>query len=173
LTQSTLEFSPNAVNRGVQKGQLDIRIPLTEITAVQTESAAVTNIIVIEGPGLTLKVRCFRAEKFAEQIRAASQASRVDPRRIGLGRGLSGQPVQHAAQVQVDHQVPLRGGLGFVSRWGPDQPSNGRGRILTPFVAEHNDGTRSQIFRHLLDVGLNDGRLLGGAAPSESPDQQD
>ena len=55
LTQSALEFSPNALNRGVQKGQLDIRIPLTEITAVQTEPAAVTNIIVIEGPGLTFK----------------------------------------------------------------------------------------------------------------------
>ncbi len=72
LTQSTLEFSPNAVNRSLQKGELDIRIPLTEITAVRTESAAITNIIVIEGPVLTFKVRCFRAEKFAEQIRTAS-----------------------------------------------------------------------------------------------------
>jgi hypothetical protein len=72
LTQSALEFSPNALNRGVQKGQLDIRIPPTEITAVQTESAALTNVIVIEGPGLMFKVRCFLAEKFAEQIRAAS-----------------------------------------------------------------------------------------------------
>ena len=72
LTQPALEFSANALNRSMQKGQLDIRIPLTEITAVKTESAAFTNIIVIEGPGFVFKVRCFRAGKFAEQIRAAS-----------------------------------------------------------------------------------------------------
>jgi hypothetical protein len=77
LTQSALEFSPNAVNRSLQKGHLDIRIPLPEITAVTVEPAAFTNIVVIAGPGFVFKVRCYRAEKFAEQIRTANLGVRL------------------------------------------------------------------------------------------------
>jgi hypothetical protein len=79
LTPSTLEFSPNAVNRAVNKGTLDIRIPLTEITAVATESGLITKIIAIQVPGATFKVRCYGAEKFAGQIRTAMTAAGASP----------------------------------------------------------------------------------------------
>jgi len=42
LTESALEFSANSINRSVTKGQLDSRIPLTEITSVTVEFGVVT-----------------------------------------------------------------------------------------------------------------------------------
>src|SRR5579875_1917728 len=49
-------------------------------------------------------------------------------------------------------------------RQGPD---------TDPLVAEHDDRACVQVFGHLLKVGLNDGRLIDGAAPGQAPDQQD
>jgi hypothetical protein len=71
LTESAVEFSANSINRSVTKGQLDVRIPLTEITSVTVEFGVVTKIIAIESPAMTFKVRCYGAEKLAEQIKAA------------------------------------------------------------------------------------------------------
>ena len=52
-------------------GQLDVRILLQDITAVTVQPGVVTKIITIESPALTFKVRCYGAEKLAEQIKAA------------------------------------------------------------------------------------------------------
>ena len=71
LTESALEFSPNSMNRNVTKGQLDVRVPLKEITSVTVAFGVVTKIIAIESPAVTFKVRCYGADKFAEQIKAA------------------------------------------------------------------------------------------------------
>ncbi len=71
LTESTLEFSPNSLNRSVNTGQLDVRIPLQDVTAVTVESGMITKIITIESSARAFKVRCYGAENFAEQIKAA------------------------------------------------------------------------------------------------------
>ena len=71
LTESALEFAPNAMNRGVTRGELDVRIPLRDVTAVTVEFGVATKIIVIESPARTFKIRCYGAEKLAEHIRAA------------------------------------------------------------------------------------------------------
>jgi hypothetical protein len=76
LTESALEFAPNAMNRSVTRGELDVRIPLTDITAVTVEFGVVTKIIAIESPARTFRVRCYGADKFAERIRAAMSGSR-------------------------------------------------------------------------------------------------
>jgi len=71
LTESALQFAPNAINRGVTSGDLDVLIQLADITAVTVQPGVVTKIIAIESPARTLKIRCYGAEKFAGQIRAA------------------------------------------------------------------------------------------------------
>ena len=72
LTESNLEFSPNRVNHAAHKELHDISIPLKAVTSVSMKTGVVTKIIVIESSQLTFKVRCYGAENFAEQIRAAS-----------------------------------------------------------------------------------------------------
>ena len=44
---------------------------LQDITAVTVQPGVVTKIIAIESPALTFKVRCYGAEKLAEQIKTA------------------------------------------------------------------------------------------------------
>jgi len=79
LTESALAFAPNAINRGVTNGALDVRIALAEVTAVTVEPGMVTKIIAIETPTRTFKVRCYGAEKFAGQIREAIGGAELAP----------------------------------------------------------------------------------------------
>jgi hypothetical protein len=68
LTTSALVFAANRLNREVQSGTLDLRIPLADISDVAVRWGFVTKIIVVTVPGGAAKFRCFGAQRFAEQI---------------------------------------------------------------------------------------------------------
>lgn len=76
LTTADLRFRPNAVNRAVQTGSLDVTVPLASVTNVELLRGVLTQIIAVGTPGFLVKIRCFRARAFADQIRSvAHQAS--------------------------------------------------------------------------------------------------
>ncbi len=76
LTNLALRFAPNAVNRAIQTGTLDVVVPLADVVAVRYTPALVSSIVAIETRGYVFKVRCFGAKAFADAIEAA---------RTGLG----------------------------------------------------------------------------------------
>lgn len=71
LTDQSLAFAPNALNRAVQKGIGPIDIPLHLIDGVAVLPGILTKIIAISATGRTVKVRCYKAPAFAEIIRTA------------------------------------------------------------------------------------------------------
>ena len=75
LTTSDVNFRPNAVNRAIQTGSLDIAVPLSAIVDIQVLRGFVTQIIAIHTPGYVVKVRCFGAKAFASQIRSAARSA--------------------------------------------------------------------------------------------------
>ena len=77
LTAEEFTFTPNAVNRMAHSsGSLDLAVPLGAVDAVTVERGFVTKIVVLAvGPG-AVKVRCYRADAFADEIRAAVHAAR-------------------------------------------------------------------------------------------------
>jgi hypothetical protein len=72
LTNGQLRFEPNAVNRFIQEGELGLKIPLQAITGVTLEGGFLTKIIAVATPGAIVRLRCFGAAGFAEQIREAA-----------------------------------------------------------------------------------------------------
>jgi len=76
LTNLALRFSPNALNRAVQSGSLDVTVPLADVVAVRKIRGFVTNIVAVETAGYAFKLRCYGAKAFADAIEAA---------RAGLG----------------------------------------------------------------------------------------
>ena len=72
LTTSEISFRPNAMNRAIQTGSLDILVPLPAVVDVEVLRGFVTRIIAIHTPGSVVKVRCFGADAFADQIRYAA-----------------------------------------------------------------------------------------------------
>ncbi len=73
LTQDSLSFAPNAMNRAFHSdGQLDVSIPLTDITSISVERGFVTRIIVVAVGPSALKIRCYKADVFADQLREAA-----------------------------------------------------------------------------------------------------
>jgi len=83
LTTEAVSFRPNAVNRGIQVGSLDLEIPLPDIVRLEVLPALVSSVIAIHTPELTVKIRCFRAASFAGQI---AQLARVDLQKAAGGR---------------------------------------------------------------------------------------
>ena len=83
LTTESLLFRPNAVNRGIHAGSLDIEIPLSEITSVEILPALVSSVITLHTPQSAVKIRCFRAAPFASQI---AQLAEADLRTVAGGR---------------------------------------------------------------------------------------
>jgi hypothetical protein len=72
LTDRTLTFVPNAVNRVANTGVLDIEIDLAEVTGpVTVLPGFVTKIIAVPVGGAVFKARCWGAKKMAERIQAA------------------------------------------------------------------------------------------------------
>lgn len=71
LTTSTVRFSPNAINRLVQSGDLDVSIRLAAIDDIQVVPGFVTNIVVLTTPQVIFKVRCWGARRFADAVREA------------------------------------------------------------------------------------------------------
>jgi hypothetical protein len=72
LTATALTFAPNAMNRAVQTGSLDLAVPLSAILDVSVQQSFVTNIVVVRTPQSVLKIRCYGAKTFAQQIRDAA-----------------------------------------------------------------------------------------------------
>ncbi|MBM7831647.1 hypothetical protein JOE59_002352 [Agromyces cerinus] len=71
LTTKAVSFSPNGVNRFMQSGELDVSIPLAQITDVTVLWGFFTKIVAVTTPESVLKVRCYGAARFAQEIRAA------------------------------------------------------------------------------------------------------
>jgi hypothetical protein len=46
------------------------------------------------------------------------------------------------------------------------------GSDADPFVAQHHDGTRVQVFSHLVEVGVDDDCLLSCPASGQAPDEE-
>ncbi len=71
LTSSELSFEPNEMNRQLNSGRIEFRIPLNEITSIETKSAFMTSIVEVHaGRGQRARFRCYGARQFAERIRA-------------------------------------------------------------------------------------------------------
>lgn len=68
LITGSVRFHPNAVNRSIHSGPLDIDIPLSDIASIEVLPAFVSSVIAIQTRQSAVKLRCFRAEAFAGQI---------------------------------------------------------------------------------------------------------
>lgn len=68
LTTESICFHPNALNRGIHAGSLDIEIPLPDIVSIEVLPALVSSVIAIRTPQSVVKIRCFRADAFARQM---------------------------------------------------------------------------------------------------------
>ena len=83
LTTEAISFRPNALNRGMHAGPLDIEIPLPDIVSIEVLPAVVSSVIAIRTPHSAVKIRCFRADAFARQT---AQLAGVDLLRAPGGR---------------------------------------------------------------------------------------
>lgn len=80
LRPGVITFTPNSLNRALHDGELDLAVPLREVTSVAVDRGFVTRIITVAvGPDI-LTIRCDRADAFAEQIRAAVRATGTELR---------------------------------------------------------------------------------------------
>jgi hypothetical protein len=70
LTRAELRFAPNAVNRLVHFGDPSFTIPLCAIRHIDVEPGFVTKIIAVTWTGGVTRFRCYRAARFADQIRS-------------------------------------------------------------------------------------------------------
>jgi hypothetical protein len=76
LADASLSFAPNAMNRAVQKGVEEISVDLRDIDSVEVLPGFFTKIIAMKTGAGVLKIRCYGARAFAEEIRAAVAARR-------------------------------------------------------------------------------------------------
>ena len=79
LDDEVLVFTPNAVNRAVNEGTLDVRVALADVEAVEVRFGVVTKVVAVTTPARTLKLRCYGARRFAEEI------ARRCPRAVTVG----------------------------------------------------------------------------------------
>ena len=71
-----LTFTPNAMNRMAHSaGTLDLAVPLDAVDAVTVERGFVTRIIVLAVGAAAVKMRCYKADTFADQIHSAVRAA--------------------------------------------------------------------------------------------------
>jgi hypothetical protein len=74
LQRDVITFTPNSVNRAVHDGDLDVVVALRDVMSVTVKRGLCTHIITVAAAE-NLVIRCYRADKFAEQIRAAVRAT--------------------------------------------------------------------------------------------------
>jgi hypothetical protein len=97
VTSEAVRFSANAMNRALQSGTLDVRIPLEAITGVELQAAFFTDIVVVSTAESRLRVRCYRAHVLEEVIQSARLAAarsddtpdRAAPTGTASGAGLA------------------------------------------------------------------------------------
>lgn len=81
LTAESVCFHPNPVNRRLMHAcSLDIEIPLPDLVSIEVLPAFVSSVIVLRTPRSALRIRCFRADRFARQI---AELAGVDVLRAG------------------------------------------------------------------------------------------
>lgn len=69
VTDRSVDFQANALNRMVQTGTLDLSVPLHDIAAVEVQPGLVTKIVAITVGQRQVKARMYGAERVAETIR--------------------------------------------------------------------------------------------------------
>ncbi len=76
LTEDSVEFHPNTLNKAVHKdpGSLSVYLPLRGITGVETRNSVGTQVLDIHTAIGTLSVRCLGAAGLAKKIKAAQRA---------------------------------------------------------------------------------------------------
>lgn len=75
LSAQALTFRPNAMNRAVHSGELDLSVPLEEIAATHLEKASITDIICVTVASYVAKFRCFGATDAVGLIRGAAASA--------------------------------------------------------------------------------------------------
>jgi hypothetical protein len=71
LTTGDLSFHPNAANRVMNRGTLDIMIPLAMVASVEVLPAFFTKIVAIRAGGSLIRLRCYGAPAFPDLLRRA------------------------------------------------------------------------------------------------------
>lgn len=79
VTDRSVDFQANALNRMVQTGTLDLSVPLDDIAAVEVQPGLVTKIVAITVGHRQVKARMYGAERVAETIRQAAAGPRPGP----------------------------------------------------------------------------------------------
>jgi hypothetical protein len=76
LTAATLSFAPNSINQALHAApeDLEISIPLADISNVAVHRGLITDIIEIRTSAGILKFKCFKAKAFAAAIEATQDA---------------------------------------------------------------------------------------------------
>jgi hypothetical protein len=74
LTRTDLTFAANWPARGVGSGVIDAATPLREVHAVFVTPSFPADVVTVVGDRLTMRLRCCRAQAFADQIAAAVDA---------------------------------------------------------------------------------------------------
>lgn len=76
LTPTSYGFRPNAINRTVQSGTLDVQVPTAAIGDVELETGFPTRIVAAHVGTKVIRVRCYGAAKLAAAIRSAAAQAR-------------------------------------------------------------------------------------------------
>jgi hypothetical protein len=108
LTTESVCFHPNPVNRGLMRARsLDIEISLPDLVSVEVLPALVSSVIALRTPRSTVRIRCFRASRFARQI---AELAGVDVLKAG------GWPFRLRVSGELPGGRVLSGGGAAVSR---------------------------------------------------------
>jgi hypothetical protein len=73
LFEDRLEFAPNAVNKALHSGDTSWILPLAALEEATVSFGFITKIINLKTPNGTLRLRCFGAKEFCEQIQSQSK----------------------------------------------------------------------------------------------------
>lgn len=76
ITPTEYHFHPNAMNRVAHAGVIHFVIPLVDITDVTTKWGFISSLVIVQAGGQEIRIRCYRAKKFAARLRAAVAAAR-------------------------------------------------------------------------------------------------
>ncbi|MFT4295346.1 MAG: hypothetical protein QM582_08030 [Micropruina sp.] len=76
LTDRSVDFRANALNRAVQSGTLDLSVPLGAIAAVEVQPGVLTRIVAMTVGERVVKARMYGADRVAETIQEAAAQAR-------------------------------------------------------------------------------------------------
>ncbi|MBN8883853.1 MAG: hypothetical protein J0H73_16270 [Salana multivorans] len=76
VTDRTVDFRANGMNRAVQSGTLDLSVQLRHVAAVEVLPGVVTRIVAMRVGGRVVKARTYGADRVAETLRQAIARAR-------------------------------------------------------------------------------------------------